>query len=242
MHRWFYGLLGGLVLATATWANAAGMDRDPEARALQQQLSALPVTRTVLQDDFNKAAQRRLTGPVTMGPGINAAKDPTDKAASFPAGRSPAVYIYYGVVLPQRARLSLDFRLDKLPPDYHFMTICSAGTAGNTKFTIRLGMDRRVSVHDLTRREQISLLSDPVALGQWHHLEWWYAPEGALLIIDGVIEDYSTDYCVPYTVGVGEAFYLGDQPWWNAAGHKGVFYPLDSFVGLIDNLQMVALK
>jgi hypothetical protein len=77
----------------------------------------------------------------------------------------------------------------------------------------------------LTKRESISLTGDPPALGQWHHLDWWYAPEGSVLAVDGVMHDSSTDGCVPDTVEVGEAFYLGDQPSWDPGSRKGVFYP-----------------
>jgi hypothetical protein len=231
-----------LMVGLATLAQAAGMDNDPEAKALRQRLATLAVAGVALKDDFSTAAERRLAGPVTMGPGVKAREDPADKAACFPEDRSEALYVYYGLVLPRRARLSVDFRVDGLPREHSFMTICSAGTAGNTKFTIRLGLDRRVSVNVLTPREGLNLLSDPVALGRWHHLEWWYAPEGALLIVDGSIADYATDYGVPYAVQVGEAFYLGDQPWWDAGAQKGIFYPLDSFVGSLDNLELVGLR
>lgn len=223
-------LLGALV--TLSVAHSAGMDADPEAQALRQRLEAFTVAGTALKDDFNTPAERRLTGPVTL----------QDGALSFPEDRSDALYLYYGVTLPRRARLALDFRVDLIPRDHNFMTLCEAGTAGNTKFMIRLGMDRRVTVQVLTRRENINLLGDPVALGKWHHLVWWYAPEGSVLSVDGVIHDYSTDYCTPYTVEVGEAFYLGDQPWWDAGGRKGIFYPLDNFVGLLDNVELVGLR
>jgi hypothetical protein len=122
------------------------------------------------------------------------------------------------------------------------MTLCSVGTAGNTKLMVRLGLDRRVRVIVLTRREELQLQSDPVELGKPHRVEWWYAPEGGLLVVDGVVQDYSTDHCVPYAVEVGEAFWLGDQPWWDAGGRKGVFYPLDSFAGVIDKVELVRLK
>lgn len=222
-----------LVLALATTTlRAAGFDQDAEARALRQWFSGLTIARTALKDDFDGPAERRLTGLLTV----------TEGALHYPEDRSAQVTAYYGVVLPRRGRLAVDFRVDQLPGDYSFMTICAAGTAGNTKFTVRLGLDRRVRIMSLTRREAINLESDPVALGQRHHLEWWWAPEGALLVVDGVLQDYATDCSVPYAVEGGEAFWLGDQPWWDPGGHQGVFYPLDSFVGILDNLELVALK
>jgi len=230
-----------VVLAAAPSAHTAGMDADPEARALQARFQTLALAGVALKDDWSSDLQRRITGPVSVGPGVKAAENPADKAACFPEDRSDAVYVYYGTTLPRRGRLSVDFRLDKLPRDHNFMTLCSAGTAGNTKFWVRLGLDRRVSVAIMTPRENLALLGGPVALSQWHHLEWWYAPEGSALVIDGVIHDYSTDYSAPYAVEAGEAFYLGDQPWWDPGSQKGVFYPLDSFVGLLDNLELVSL-
>ncbi len=230
-----------VIVAAASSAHAAGMDADPEARALRAHFQALTVAGVALKDDWNSDLQRRITGPVGVGPGAKAAEDPADKASSFPEDRSDALYVYYGTTLPRRGRLSVDFRLDKLPRDHNFMTLCSAGTAGNTKFWVRLGLDRRISAMITTPRENLSLLGDPVAIGEWHHLEWRYAPEGSVLVIDGAIEDYSTDYSVPYAVEVGEAFYLGDQPWWDPGSRKGVFYPLDNFVGLLDNLELVSL-
>jgi hypothetical protein len=233
-------LLSALGVAFA--AGAGGMDQDPEARALRQRFETLSVAGATLKDNFDGQTERRVTGPVTMGPGVRSAGNPADRAASFPEDRSDALYVYYGPVLPRRARLSVDFRVDKLPRDHGFMTLCSAGTAGNTKFYVRLGLDRRVTVCVLTRRENITLIGDPVELSRWHQLQWWYAPEGSLLTLDGVVQDYSTDYCVPYAVEAGEAFYLGDQPWWDAGSRQGIFYPLDSFVGLLDNLELVSLK
>jgi len=210
----------------------ASMDADPEAKALLAKLQAMKVSPAAPHDDFNSPGDRSLTGPVTVQEGV----------VCFPEDRSDALYIYYGAVLPKRGRLSLDFRVDRLPKDHHFMTLCEAGTGGNTKFTVRLGMDRRVTVAVVNGRENIQMLGEPVMLGKWHQLRWWYAPEGAVLQIDGVIQDYSTDYSVPYAVGAGDAFYLGDQPWWDGSGHRVVFYPLDNFVGYLDNLALDALQ
>jgi hypothetical protein len=225
-------LLPVAMILTASWCHAAGMDADPEAKALRARFEGLAVTGAALKDDFDQQAERRITGPITLAGG----------ALSFPEDRSEGIYVYYGPRLPRRARLSLDFRVDQMPRDYNFMTLCEAGTAGNTKFMVRLGIDRCVRIQVLTPRENLNLQSDPVELGKWHHLVWWYAPEGSMLLVDGMIADYSTDYSTPYAVEVGEAFYLGDQPWWDPGSQKGIFYPLDSFVGLLDNLEMVGLK
>lgn len=227
----FRTAMAALLLLLVAPLLAAGMDQDPDAKALLSRLQALKAVLVAPADNFNSLAERRITGPVTI----------VDGAVVFPEDRSEALHLYYGTVLPQRGCLHLDFRLDRMPKDHNFMTLCEAGTPGNTKFMLRLGMDRRVSAYVLTKREQVRLTSDPVDLGKWHKLLWWYAPEGSVLQIDGVIEDYSTDPCTPYAVAVGEAFYLGDQPWWDAGGRKGVFYPLDNFVGLLDNLGLDAL-
>ena len=225
-------LLSLTAIMAACVIHAAGMDADPEAQALRQRFEAFTVVGTALKDDFDQPAERRITGPVTLENG----------ALRFPEDRSDAMYLYYGPRLPRRARLSLDFRLDQMPKDFNFMTLCEAGTAGNTKFSVRLGMDRCVKIQVLTRRETLNLLGDPVELGKVHHLVWWYAPEGSLLIVDGVIQDYSTDYTTPYAVEGGEAFYLGDQPYWDPSSRKGIFYALDNFVGLLDNLELVGFK
>lgn len=225
------GTMGGML-------GAAGFDQDPEALSVRRRLESLPVVGMALKDDFNAPAERRLTGPISFIPSARDAQNPADQALLFPEERVAEMYVYYGIRLPRRAHLSLDFRLDALPKDHHFLTFGSAGTAGNTKFALRLGLDRRVRIYILTRREQINLESDPVALSRWHRLEWYYAPEGSLLIVDGVIQDYSLDFCVPYAVETGEAFYLGDQPWWDAFSRKGVFYPLDNFVGVLDNVEI----
>ena len=220
-----------MVLAAGT-AQAAGMEADPDARALLEAFKALSVAGPALADDFNNPAERRLTGPVTV----------KDGALQFPDGREEAVHVQYGVVLPRRGRLALDFRLDQMPKDHNFMTLCDTGTAGNTKFTLRLGLDRKIRLHVLTRRENLDLQSEPVPLGQWNTVEWFYGPEGSVLRVNGVIEDYSTDYSVPYSVETGDAFYLGDQPWWDAGGRRGIFYPHDSFVGQLDNLRLEKLQ
>lgn len=229
-----------LFLLPGAAAPAAGLDADAEAKALLQRFQSFATVGTPLADDFNQARERRLTGPVSLVPVPGEA--PANQALRFPEDRSEAVHAYYGAVLPRRGCLSLGFRTDALPANHTMLSLCNAGTAGNTKFTLRLGLDRIVRVHILTKREQLTLQSEPVALGRWHHVAWWYGPEGSVLTVDGVIEDYATDYAVPYAVEVGEAFWLGDQPWWDAAGRKGAFYALDSFVGLLDNLKLVGLK
>ncbi len=228
----------GVFMTLGGMLGAAGFDQDPEALSLRRRLEALPVVGVALKDDFNAPAERRITGPISLIPSAREAQNVADQALLFPEERAAEMYVYYGIWLPRRAHLSLDFRLDALPKDHNFLTFCSAGTPGNTKFALRLGLDRRVRIHILTRREQINLESDPVELSRWHRLEWYYAPEGALLIVDGVIQDYSLDFCVPYAVETGEAFYLGDQPWWDAVSRKGVFYPQDNFVGMLDNLEI----
>jgi len=228
-------LLGGV----ATFGHAQGMNADPEARAMLDRFKAMAVVGDALADDFNASAERRVTGPITFGPG----REGQGNAAIYPETRDDAIYIYYGAVIPTRGHVSLDFLLPpKRPTDHNFMTLLSAGTPGNTKFMLRVTGELRPYANVLTKREGITLVGEPLALGQWHHLDWWFDNIGAVLVVDDVIQDYSTDPCVPYAVGVGEAFYLGDQPWWDPGSRKGVFYPLDSFVGSLDNLRMQSLK
>ncbi|MBU0609067.1 MAG: hypothetical protein KKI08_14370 [Armatimonadetes bacterium] len=232
-------LLAVLVLGAAGPVLCQGMNADPEAQALRARFRAMTVAGTALADDLNAPRERSITGPITLGrsPGGDG------EAAVYPETRDNAIHIYYGVVLPRRGHLALDFLLPpQRPADHNFMTLVSAGTAGNTKFMLRVTGELRPFVSILTKRENIQLTGDPLVLGQWHHLDWWYAPEGSVLAMDDVIHDYSTDFCVPYAVEVGEAFWLGDQPWWDAGGRKGVFYPLDSFVGSLDNLCLESLK
>ena len=228
MHKLIFTLIFSTLYVSA---HCAGMDDDPEVKALLARFNSMKAS-VVLQDDFNLPMDRRTQGPVKIENG----------SIFYPEDRSEAVYVYYSVVLPRRGCLSLDFRLDKMPKDHNFMTLCDAGTAGNTKFMVRLGMDRRVCVYITTRREQIRMISDPVESGKWHELKWLYAPEGSVLQIDGIIQDYSTDICTPYSVETGEAFYLGDQPWWDSSARKGIFYPYDSFVGQLDNLSLEGLS
>ncbi len=231
-----------LGLVGLSWLRGAGLDTDAEAQALLSRFRALPVAGVVFRDDFNRETTRRATGPVSFGPGLNAAGDPADKAAAFPEDRTDALHLYYSGIIPRCGRVSLDFRVPALlPVDHHFLTLLSAGTAGNTKFWLRVGLDGRVAVAVMARRETLTLTGEPLAAGQWHHLDWWFGAVGAVLVIDGVVHDYSTDFCLPYAVGEGEAFYLGDQPWWDAGGQKGVFYPLDNFVGWLDNVEWVSL-
>lgn len=232
-------MLAALVLGAAAPVLCQGMNADPEAQALLARFRAMTVAGVALADDFNAPRERRITGPITLGPG----REGQGQAAVFPETRDDAIHIYYGVVLPRHAHLALDFLLPaQRPADHNFMTLVSAGTAGNTKLMLRLTGELRPFVSIMTKRENIQLTGEPLALGQWHHLDWWYGPEGSVLVVDEVTHDYSTDFCVPYAVGVGEAFWLGDQPWWDAGGRKGVFYPLDSFVGSLDNLCLESLK
>ena len=234
-----HALLAVLMLGAAGPVLCQGMNTDAEAQALLARFRAMAVAGTALADDFNAPRERRVTGPITLDPGREGQGD----AAVYPETRDNAIHVYYGVVLPRRGHLALDFLLPpKRPTDHNFMTLVSAGTPGNTKFMLRITGELRPFVSILTRRENIQLTGDPLALDQWHHLDWWYAPEGSVLTVDDVIHDYSTDFCVPYAVEVGEAFWLGDQPWWDAGGRKGVFYPLDSFVGSLDNLRLEGLK
>ena len=235
-------VLGAAVLTVVALAGG-GAAADSEALAVLKRFQAMAPAGVTVHDDFNFDASRRITGPVGLGPGVKSATDPADKAALFPEDQSPALHIYYGSTIRRRGRLALDFKVqDPLPKDHSFMTLLSAGTPGNTKFWVRVGMDRRVSVGIMPRRESITLLGDPVTVGQWHHLDWWFAAEGSVLAVDGAIHDYSTDVCVPYAVEAGEASHLGAQPWWDAGGHKGIFYARDNFVGSIDNLELVGLK
>ena len=226
----------GLVLPAG-----ANMEKDPEAKALLARFQGMRDSGRSLDDPLDGKSAGKATGPVGFGPGARADKSATDQAALFPENRVEAQYLYYGPHVAARGRISLEFRLDALPKDAHFMTLFSIGTGGNTCMTMRLGMDRVVTAMVLTRREGVTLFSDPVARGKWHRLEYWYGPEGAALVLDGSIEDYSTDYAAPYAHDISNAFYLGDQPWWDAGGHKAIFYPLDSFAGRIDNLQFVRL-
>lgn len=232
-------LLGVLLGWAATAAFGQGMNADPEARAMLERFKAMAVAGDVIADDFNTAAERRVTGPITFAPG----RDGQGSAAVYPETRDDAIHIYYGATLPANGHLALDFLLPpKRPTDHNFMTLFSAGTPGNTKFMLRVTGELRPYANVLTKREGITLVGEPLALGQWHHLDWWYDNRGSVLVVDDVIQDYSTDCARPYAVGHGEAFYLGDQPWWDAGGHKGVFYPLDSFVGSLDNVRLQSLK
>ena len=224
------------VIAPAAPASAAKRhsDADPEAKALLEKFQAMKTLKGIPRDNFNNSADRQITGNVAVQNGV----------ASFPEDRSDAIYIYYGCRMSERGCLSLDFRVDQLPKDHNFMTLCSVGSGGNIKFTVRLGLDMRVKITVTNQQYQnIQLLGEPVKLGKWHKVQWWYAPEGAVLEVDGEIHDYSTDNSTQYGAGKGgDAFYLGDQPWWDAGGRRDVFYPLDSFVGLIDNVSLDALQ
>jgi hypothetical protein len=239
------GLAGLAVLAAIVPPRVAGGDlnADSEAQALLRRFQALHTAGVTLADDFNRDRERQTQGAVTFAPRPAALADSADRAVTFPEDRTAATYICYGGVIPSLGRLSMDFRpSEPMPRDYGFLTLLSAGTAGNLKFCIRLGLDRRITILVVTRRETLRLLGEPVATDQWHHLDWWFGQPGGVLVLDGVIQDYSTDVCLPYAVGEGEAFYLGDQPVWDAVGRQGVFYPLDSFVGCLDNLELVCLQ
>ena len=234
--------LQALALLTALGLSVslgAGMADDPEAKALLARFQALREVGKCLDDALDGKTSGAITGPVGFGPGVNAEKNPADQAALFPEGRVEAVYIRYGPLLPQRGRFECDLRTDQLPADYNMLSIASIGTAGNTKLMLRLNLDRRLSATVLTKRESVVLTSDPVSLGQWHQDQYWYGPEGAVLTVDGVIADYSTDWSAPYAFGHYDAFYLGDQPWWEG---KPAFYALDSFVGRLDNVRLTALE
>jgi hypothetical protein len=89
-------------------------------------------------DDFDKQAERRTTGPVTLAPGHD------DQGAIWPETRDEAVNTHYGVVLPPRGHLALDLmRPATRPADHNFMTLASAGTPGNTKLALRILGDMR---------------------------------------------------------------------------------------------------
>lgn len=235
-------LLPSLLLTTLCGPLCAGMDDDPEAGELLTVFSRMSPTATYLDDTFDKPKERKITGPIGFGPGRGAEDDPADKALLFPDERIPETHVYYGPYVPMRGVFCLDFRLDTLPRDNNFMALFSIGTPGNTCFTVRLYLDRTVRATLWTKRERVTTLSDPVELGQWHALRLYYGPEGSLLQIDGAIEDYSTDYSVPYAHNNSNAFYLGDQPWWDGNKRKGIFYPLDGFVGRLDNLRLERLE
>lgn len=222
-------------------ASLADMEGDPEAVALRQALDAMRADGVYLDDSFDGEAKGRLTGPVTFAPGRQAEANATDRAALFPDERVAELFVYYGAHLPERGELSVDFRIDALPGEHNFMTLCSMGTAGNTCLTVRAYLDRTIRATLWTRRENITLVSGPFSLGDWHHLSLRYGPEGSLLALNGTIHDFSLDYSAPYAHGHSTAFYLGDQPWWDPANRTGVFYPLDSFAGRIDNLKLCRL-
>jgi len=222
MHGLRFVLVGcvGLGLVPSLLAS---MDEDPEAQALRKRFEEMKITGTYLDDRLDGKTTGPITGPIAFGPGVQAPGEPDDQAAQFPEDRVEAQYIYYGPWVPRRGHLSLDFRLDERPRDYHFLTLFSIGTGGNTCMTMRLGLDRVVTATSLTKREPVTVFSDPVTLGKWHHVDYWYGPEGSLLLVDGAIEDYSTDWSVPYAHNDSNAFYLGDQPWWDGSSRKAVF-------------------
>lgn len=223
-------------------APGADMDANPEARALLRQFREMAVAGTSLEDRFEPGPKGTAVGPVGTAPGRNAEANPADRAAAFPENREEAQYLYYSPHIPLRGRFELDFRVDNFPGDHNFMTLFSIGTGGNTCLTVRYYSDHTVHATSLTKREYLKLESDPLAPGVWHRLEYWYAPEGCMLLIDGAIHDYSAEYSSPYATEIANAFYLGDQPWWDPAGRKAVWYPLDNFVGLLDNLTLTRVQ
>ena len=235
LHR----LISLIACAGVTAPATASMDNDPEARALLKVFRSMEVTQTYLDDNFDdESVDRKITGPLTFTPGRSSEKNAVDKAITFPDQRLPEQYVYYGPYVPIRGKFSLHFRTDALPTDHNFMTLFSTGTAGNTCMTVRLYLDMSVKATVWTKRERVTTFTDAVAMDKWHHLEFYYGPEGSLMTIDGAIEDYSTDWSVPYAHNRSNAFYLGDQPWWDANKKAGVFYPKDGFVGRIDNLRL----
>jgi len=218
------------------------MAADAEAIALTGVLDGLPLEAPpLLRDPLDGATAGQVTGNLTYGPGRTGEAAAGDQALQFPEDRSEALHVRYGPFVPRRGRIGLDFRVEALPKDHHFLTLFSIGTGGNTCMTARLRLDGRVVVAILTPVEPVSLLSDPLALGAWHRFELTYAPEGALLRLDGAVHDYATDYAAPYACDLGNAFYLGDQAWWDAGARKAVFYALDGFVGRLDNLEILRL-
>jgi hypothetical protein len=232
----------GIALAATARGQATTLAADAEATALAAWLDGLPrEAAPLLRDTLDGATAGRITGPIAYGPGRSAGEAPGDQAALFPEDRSEALFVYYGPFVPRRGRIALDLRIEALPKDHHFMTLFSIGTGGNTCMTARLRLDGRVAVAILTPAETVSLVSEPQPLAAWHRFELTYAPEGALLRLDGVIQDFATDYSTPYACELSNAFYLGDQPWWDPGGRKAVFYALDSFVGRIDNLEVMRL-
>jgi hypothetical protein len=127
-----------LALALAVPVFGQGMNADPEAQAPLARFQAMAVVGPALADDFDKQAERRTTGPVTLAPGHD------DQGAIWPETRDEAVNTHYGVVLPPRGHLALDLmRPATRPADHNFMTLASAGTPGNTKLALRILGDMR---------------------------------------------------------------------------------------------------
>lgn len=217
-----------------------GMESDPEAKALQKRFQTETTAVPVLQDALNGSPAGEIHGPITFGPGVGSEKDKNDQAAVFEDNRKTENFILYSARAPVRGRFQVDFRVDTLPNDHSRMTIFSMGTPGNTCLYALLRLDRRIQAMVVTRRETIRLVSDPVDLKKWHHMEFWFGPEGALLVVDGIIHDYSLDSSSSYSAGHGTHFYLGDQPWHSQG--KGVFYRGDSFVGRLDNVCLEQLR
>ncbi len=220
----------------------ADMNSDPQARQLLSAFEAMQQTSTYLDDDFNTATKGTITGPVSFGPGRNSDQGKEDRAALFPQTKETAVYIYYGAYHPLRGAFSLDFKVTAIPPQTWRLVLLEIGTAGNTTMLLAVGPDGAVHADIVTRRGTVELFSDPVAVNEWHHLQWYYGPEGSVLAIDGLIQDYSIDCCVPWNYDCSNAFYLGDRPYWDVGRHKGYFSAGDNFVGLVDNLKLVRLE
>lgn len=225
-------------------APASGMDGDAEARALLARFRRGPVSRPLLRKTFDHGLEaKKVAGPVAVAVRGEGKQHPTDRAASFAASQEPETYALYSLHVPDRGKASLDFRINGIPPNHNRMTVFSVGTPGNTQLVAKLvwptaaGPVMTASI--VTRRETVRLTSDPIALGPWHRVDWWFGPEGSVLLLDGVIHDFSTDWCVPWAAGQSSVLYLGDQPWWSQG--KPAFYRDDGFVGQIDNLQVVGV-
>lgn len=224
---------------------ASGMDGDAEAQALLAAFRSTQVSHVHLQDTFDKGARaKKIVGPVTPCDGRELRKQKIDRALSFAVTEETEVYALYSLYVPVRGRASLDFRIKKIPHGYRRMTLFSVGTPGNTELVLRVmwpTADGPILIGStITKRETVRLTSDPIELGPWHRVEWWYDPEGSVLLLDGVIHDFSTDWCVPWAAGRSSVLYLGDQPWWSRG--KPVFYRGDGFAGELDNLKVVGIE
>ncbi len=166
-----------LGLTGVIWAD---MNDDPEAQELLASFRAMQETSRYLDDSFDGETQGTITGPVSFGPGVNANKNETDKAALFPETKEAAVYIYYGPYVPLRGRFSLDFKVDHFPPRSSRIGLFNIGTAGNSTTRLKVGLDGVVYADMSTKRGVVELFSDALDLSKWHYVEWWYGPEGSI--------------------------------------------------------------